>query len=217
MMTPTPARIREAMDRLELCVKRAEGAAICNMGHWDISRGPTMTSHDAGNEPEYVCGTAACHGGWYALATLGQVKWAKPPVDDPQQQDASSRDDESAEYLYHDDEMPMPRMVGFSRGAERLARDLLGEGAHPIDLTSWAGLNPDLWGNVYGEAMFEGGCRGRAAFDRGGDYTFPVEVVIDHWRAVADRIEDAMAEDAFDPENIYGQASIRQSIEEDRR
>lgn len=119
-----------------------------------------------------ACGTVACHAGWYMVAkgeeagTLGE--WREGEV--------------SGVYLKDRD----PER-GWHVGAEEMARDL-GFECLP-ELPGWAHAHPHLWGNAWGEKMFNNAC----AFTGEGDPEVPggtlsLRDVAEHWRAVARRV-----------------------------
>lgn len=151
---PDPAAIRAAMDKLEVVADKYDCAPV-DMGVCDVSRSPE-------------CGTVACHGGLYALAYLNdspRVVWnADEHCDETVFAWASGED------------------IVWSDGATMLARDL---GFFSIDgLTAWASTYPQVWGNNYGDCMFDSA----GAFIEAGE-TLTVQDIIAHWRGVADRIE----------------------------
>ena len=89
--------------------------------------------------------------------------------------------------------------IEFEAGAAMLAQDLGFN--HQNELKQWAAKNSDLWGNRYGDCMFEASITGDYAFGlqdmlwqtrqaRG------VNIIIEHWRCVADRIEARQKENA---------------------
>lgn len=66
----------------------------------------------------------------------------------------------------------------------------------PYNLKEWARLNPEIWGNSYGELMF---CSGRA-FGQSPSIDFPATVLVDHWRGVGERLkafEDSQKPDLY--------------------
>ncbi len=54
-----------------------------------------------------------------------------------------------------------------------------------LSLLGWATSNPDIWGNKYGYKMFIEG----SAFGQDSDI-FPLSVIIDHFNAIADRLNE---------------------------
>ena len=157
---PTPEAIREAMDRLETVTKDiTEPLVDMNVG--DVWR------------PMGSCRTVACHGGWYALAKAEQAVWMPSKIDGMDGTVAKE-----VGYEHH---------LDYGDGAEQLAEDLGFDNA--ACLRRWSRDNPELWGNEYGTYMFATRAQGTLAFDMDPFEPFPVKVVIDHWRKVADRIE----------------------------
>ena len=179
MKHPTPQAIREAMDRMEAAALKAHGTGLVAMNYGTIQQGDGLYIDETHID---VCGTVACHGGWYALAALDGLEWENPiPGEKGAAPDYLIRSPEECGYTGY--------IASYAWGADKLAQDLLGEGSSQYDLQDWAHENPHLWGNEWGNDMFSGQS-GPCAF--GGSMfsdAFPLSVVIDHWRAVADRIE----------------------------
>lgn len=119
----------------------------------------------------------ACHGGWCALATVlpHLVDW----IDEPE---VGRQGDAESEWAVYGASL---LNVTWDDGAERLSRRL-GVGNH-VNLVHWARDNPALWGNEWGVYMFDPAPHGAWAFDQSTG--FPVQVIADHWRDVALRIE----------------------------
>ena len=125
-----------------------------------------MEAGDCYCRPE--CGTVACFGGFYALAKLketGEERWMCTAIT-------------STPFLV----TPMrARGSPYSFGYDEFVKDI------GIDeLAEWARANPDLWGNEHGLKMF----LGEEAYG-GEPTTITLYDVIDHWRGVANRIEEA--------------------------
>lgn len=183
MYHPDPEKIRTAMDRMERAVDASECPKLAmRMGH--IEQRPVEVAYET-----VRCGTFACVGGWYALATIrhndwphawkgGTAKMLRVPI-------------EPGECGDLDYDYPGTRGVGYDRdGAQVLARDI--GFPHRQALERWGADNPDLWGNKCGELMFSEVCAYRPdPLDEPEPPTDSVTVheVIAHWRAVADRIE----------------------------
>ena len=155
---PSPVAIRKAMDRLAPFVAPDNRVS---MSQANIIRRTRISG----------CETFACHGGWYALATMGErFQWRR---------------------MYERRERAHigPWPVEFDLGADELAMDLGFNDRH--QLAGWAFYNPDICGNVQGGNMFCAGPSGREAFGvlSADEITFGLDVVVAWWRAVADRIE----------------------------
>ena len=116
-----------------------------------------------------TCGTAVCHGGWLAALALHNKEleiefWP----------DGDGSDDD----IYTD----------FSEGAEWVSGKLFEEASFDAGyLACWAKLNPALWGNNLGEHMFG---TSTLAFNKKPNAKISIDVICDHWLAVADRIEE---------------------------
>ena len=156
---PDPAKIRQAMDMMECLLWFDDGEV--RMGLWSPQASLDMTS------------CSACHGGWLALtfAGFGEIYW----------QTVGYAPEKYNQAVYRN----TFESVGFDHGSDRMARHL-GFGDDD-ELVEWAHKNPNLWGNRCGAFMFNAGMDGCIAFDRTSD--FPVQVITDHWRDVALRIE----------------------------
>ena len=108
------------------------------------------------------CSTTCCHGGLYALAVADQEGYYF--------------DDHTLHYK--------GEPLDYKKGANKMAEFLGFDGK--MELLIWARMNEDLWGNKNGYAMFDN--RGNAfGYCHGSDIT--LDIIIAHWRAVADRIE----------------------------
>ena len=71
----------------------------------------------------------------------------------------------------------------FRDQGDRLARYLFAhKERHKLDLENWAGENPEIWGNDYGDNLFFAA----EAFDK-DTYRFPSSVIVNHWAGVLDR------------------------------
>ncbi len=111
----------------------------------------------------YACGTVHCHGGWYAVALIQN----------------NSLDIDGLEY------------VSYSEGAASMAAHLGFD--DEIKLQRWAGQNPSIWGNEYGDSMFyvEAAFVGVVYNDL--DELMEIEgmqTIIDHWKGVKKRLEE---------------------------
>ncbi len=74
-----------------------------------------------------------------------------------------------------------PIMLG--NAAELIAYDLGFENI--VELQQWAHDNPGIWGNTYGELMFETS----RAFAAADNERVTLKTIADHWKGVADRLE----------------------------
>ena len=147
MKHPEPEKIREVADRLM-------HAASEHPGH--VAMNNTSVIHSE------LCGTVACHAGWYLLARRGK------------------------DVIINLDHIPASEfpVETYINGAILLAQDL---GFHDqIDLEDWAGDNPKLWGNTEGQVMFYN----EEAFGKRNQYGLSVKDIAEHWHTVADRIEE---------------------------
>ena len=125
---------------------------------------------EQGDIDEGPCKTYACHAGYYALACISE-----------------------------DTELGRDRRMMFNKKAAQqnqayeygihwLSKDLGFINESYNCLGDWAENNPDLWGNEDGARMFY--CESAFGISVGNeDYQFPLQRIIDHWRAVADRID----------------------------
>ena len=118
------------------------------------------------------CGTAACHGGWYAMK-IEDVGWKLGS---------------GASILVHGDGADTAdwHSVKFWHGADLMAKDLGFENMEFLKI--WAEENPDIWGNKYGAMMFHSG--GRKAFGVNPGIKTTLEHIGRHWMAVADRLAE---------------------------
>ena len=160
---------------MDLLESVASPGDLVNMNQIDISR--------------HGCTTVACHGGWYALAKIStdEIDWRRKEEGNITEETACLR--------------TWP--IIYDKGANLLARDLGFDNYG--ELASWAFRNSPLWGNSQGAMMFAGGPSGREAFGINSteEYTFGVDAIIAHWRAVADRIEAAQKLD-----DVYAHAVL---------
>lgn len=78
---------------------------------------------------------------------------------------------------------PQDGQTNYLDGAELLAEHL---GFYDYDeLEEWAEDNPDLWGNENGDCMFSHSeAFGEVCSE------FPAQVLVDHWRAVGERLRE---------------------------
>ena len=148
MKHPEPEKIRKVADLLMHTISKHQG--YVNMDSIHVTK-------------MEVCGTTACHAGWYLLAKEGENVIID--IDNPPKE-------------FHDKKT-------YEIGAELLAQDLGFD--DKLDLEDWAGNNPKLWGNTEGQVMFYS----EEAFGKIKSYAhdLSVEEIAEHWRAVADRIE----------------------------
>ena len=180
MIHPEPQAVRDVADRLESMAKQLKKTKFPPI--LDMECGRVLQAKDYGVEGNQ-CGTVACHAGHYLLAT----KDREPNVD--------FLCDVFGEHVLYDSNTEGE--VFYIIGSFRMARDL-GFG-RVRDLVNWARENPDVWGNDYGGTMFNsdgyeafglphvGSCldESDAKVMEAG-----LDVIIQHWRDVADRIED---------------------------
>lgn len=128
--------------------------------HLDMSQASINTTKD------HKCGTTNCHGGWYVIANKLHYREKKR--------------------FFLGDKIVCTRGLGFNDGI-RLMSEHLGFGLGENILT-WAGCNPDVWGNNYGTAMFSG----EIAFihkNKRPSGAKTLQHIIDHWTEVAIRLE----------------------------
>ena len=103
-----------------------------------------------------LCGTVACHAGWFGIAKHSKKKSLNNLYD------------------FQDSANEMANYLGFAKA---------------IDLQTWAGENPVLWGNTKGFAMFNA----RRAFSVDEKWTpLDLEKIGLWWLGVADRCEAAL-------------------------
>ena len=115
------------------------------------------------------CGTVCCHAGLFELALeskkTGDYAWYQDSIY-PNKYSLYSKDDR-VDYI----------------GASKLIAKYLGFNSAG-ELTDWALTHRQLWGNSRGSLMFQDAY----AFGTSNN-TITVQRIIDHWRAVAGRIE----------------------------
>ena len=116
------------------------------------------------HEEPNLCGTAACHAGWFELYDRSGN------VADMGFQ-ANSMDTDDVDYFE------------FERGAEKIS-DFLGI-EDPDQLEKWARENPDKWGNHNGDCIFSEDC----AFGV-GEETVTLEQIGQHWIEVGKRLKN---------------------------
>ena len=130
----------------------------------------------------HPCKTICCHGGMFLLAL---------------KEDTSNFSFEYNPYLYDAQTLyyknsfigKKTSVPNFADGAELLAKFL---GFTNIEgLKDWAVRNPNLWGNRHGDKMFSAD----VAFmedtvDQSNSCNGSVDTIINHWKKVADRIEN---------------------------
>jgi len=109
---------------------------------------------------EHICGTPACHGGW--AAAFGLVGCSVKRLND------GSID-------YNDGADGISEFLGFPPPRKAIDECLL------ID---WARLNPDIWGNDYGDCIFSK----NIAFDKCFFKEITLKDIADHWLKVAKRL-----------------------------
>ena len=111
------------------------------------------------------CGSIACFGGHYAYAKLKQAN--------------------EVEFDINNRLIVKEHTSAYMFGVLEFVDDL---GFNTIDdLINWAMLNPVLWGNTYAGGMFNSGSAyGFMSTNR----TITLSEIIDHWRQVADRVEE---------------------------
>ena len=197
MTHPTPAAIRKVADRLQTVLERYPEAQL------EMSQ-PSIT-----RPKDHPCRTVACHGGYYLISY--EDEWLKDSTETPwviwNGEPIVSRENEFlVAHSLNPELMPSYKRFDespFDLGAEQMAKDL-GFSNHAV-LEDWARDNPDLWGNSYGGDMF----KDEYAFiedcdDYEDEYAFiedcddyePVTVtlfsVIEHWRRVGNRVEQAI-------------------------
>lgn len=167
--TPSSAQIRTVIDNFKKVLPLAPSILQLNMKETRV------------NEDGHACGTTHRHGGWYAVATVDNVK--KIP----------------AHYLMGTEQMA--KDLGFSG----LPTDYM----NPFkffnvthQLLRWAGNSPILWGNENGSDMFSSA----SAFTSGrrlhGAKT--LADIVDHWEEVYQRValyEETAVNPRLKPEN----------------
>ncbi len=130
---------------------------------------------------EALCGTVACHAGYYFLSTLEEIEecggvhdWAFElpdfPCDNPKRPRVLRDTQTHTDASYH-------------RGSYAMARDLGLE--TDLQLMEWARRNAHLWGCEGGDMMFGS----RHAFGRTPEQDMNLLDFYSWWAAVADRVE----------------------------
>ena len=152
-----------------------EHDSLVDMTEGEVTRKQSPESDDAP-----VCGTVACHAGWYAYhANRRNVTW-QSSRDRRAYTATAPRSNERTSETYN-------QPVTFTEGAERMAQDLGFGGEEPVrDMLLFLRNNPDIWGNPYGGTMFAS----RTAFmdEDGIPPRLDLSHLAKHWRGVADRI-----------------------------
>ena len=173
MNHPEPSRIREMCDMMERAHEK-----------YDVRIDMMETSVE--REP---CGTVCCHAGLFVLGTLDEMeekgdgtwpyKWKKLGKDF---EEGEITDRLSYTIMQADRLLPEP-WITYSTGVALMTSFLGLEYEH--NLCNWAKENPKLWGNRFGKDMFAD----KLAFVPGSS-SITVKDIIQHWREVADRIEE---------------------------
>ena len=168
MNHPEPSRIREMCDMME-------------RAHEKYDVGINMLEVSVDKTP---CGTVCCHAGLFSLAKStdenGETAW-------PYKWENLGKDFE---------EGPETDRLTFTalKTSENVGKGWVSytDGVHAMqmflghdDLRMWAKRNSKLWGNPFGRYMFED----KMAFVPGSS-SITVKDIIQHWREVADRIEE---------------------------
>jgi len=163
MQHPSSDQVQKVISKLESVLPLARHPL-----HLDMSQGVV-------NRHGYSCGSIHCHGGWYAIATLGLRKR-----------------NFLLEYIF-----PQPK-VDYRDGAAFMAADL--GFIHTIthrptenertngynQITHWARIHSTIWGNEQGAYMFSHGDAFRTINRPNG--ALCLQGIIDHWKEVRSRL-----------------------------
>lgn len=178
---PNPVKIREAMDLLESADKKYN--IIPDMLEVFVKKRShkQKSSRAYDQNTNHPCSTICCHGGMFLLALAEQS--SRMRFED-------TIDSETKILMYKDPtDKDKEVTAGFTDGCKLLAK-FLGF-RYESDLIEWASDNPKLWGNDFGNVMFSS----VTAFnfkpepeDILGELT--INDIINHWRDVANRIEN---------------------------
>ena len=161
MKHPDPEKIREMCDMMKVTSENYD--IDIDMAESDITTAPG-------------CGTVCCHGGLFAFAWYEArpgYKFVEPSY--------YKHFGDDTQVFAEVDRHGMDK-VTFEDGASLMAAFIDFPGHKSLGL--WAEGNPHIWGNEHGALMFQSAF----AFSEKND-TITVQKIIDHWRAVADRIE----------------------------
>ena len=143
MHHPTSDQIQKVIDTFNDCIRRNDDVREFHVEMGEASVQAQLQPEGEGNG---VCGTLACHGGWYALAkyqeeTEGSLRKHGWKLSVDQYNDVQIV--EASGYKYQ---------LDFVEGRDLMAKDLGFEESEGI--SEWAHHNPKLWGNSYGGNMF---------------------------------------------------------------
>lgn len=107
----------------------------------------------------HKCGTVHCHAGWYGVA---KFDLSKEPV------------------------------VTYLKGADAIAQDLgfkrTKNGTPRYGLSDWAGQNPNIWGNPFGDRIFSHEIA-FMNFEKRPQGAETLQHIIDHWQEVYERVK----------------------------
>ena len=172
MKNPKPEKIREMCDMMERA--HAKYGVKINMAVVSIEKEP--------------CGTLCCHAGLFSLArAMDKDGWIMWPYKWKSLGKNFEDGRDTARLMFEGQKnSDFYERVPYVAGECAMNQFLGYEKDDKDDLTTWADENPELWGNEYGGQMFSWD----GAFDMDDNGT-TVEVILKHWRKVADRIEEA--------------------------
>ena len=156
-----------------------EHNASVRMTEADIIR-----NHPSDDTP--VCGTIACHAGWYAYHTKRQhIRWKRWK----QYSDVTRLYTAVAPQATDDTEEIHDLPVTFILGCQYMAQDLGFTGPNPVlDMLRYYMSNTEIWGNPFGYEMFDS----KWAFSDLDDPPPDLDLshLAKHWRMVAERTKN---------------------------
>ena len=158
-----------------------EHNASVRMTEADISR-----EHPSDDTP--VCGTIACHAGWYAYhANRQHIRWK---IRWKQSSNATRRYTAVAPQATDGTEEIHDLPVTFVCGGQCMAQDLGFPGSHAVlDMLRYYASNPEIWGNPFGYEMFDSTWAFSDLEDPPPD--LDLSHLAKHWRMVAERTKAA--------------------------
>ncbi len=174
---PTAASVAELIGVFERCIERNTGyygPPELDMGAMDVSADCTEMGPPSGFDG--ICGTTACHSGWYLLAKhqeQGSTLCICPRLQTVH------------EHLVLDGQ-ELEHELSWTEGRVLMAEDL-GFACHE-DLQFWAEEYPEYWGGDDGALLFGSERAFRHVLPPPGEGEPSLHHIVEHWRGVHTRL-----------------------------